>query len=101
MTHNHYPCMLCGGYITVASIQIKLRVFNFLCNYIIRYVIVGSRFSDWVHYNEFVESGSKSWALIGQRLVLEEKNTQNQTALRPREKGTLARGCELSTPLPS
>ena len=90
MTHNHYPCMLCGDYITVASIQIKLRVFNFLCNYIIRYVIVGSRFSDRVHYNEFVESGSKSWALIGQRLVLGEKNTQNQTALRPREKGTLA-----------
>ena len=98
MTHNHYPCMLCGGYITVASIQIKLRVFNFLCNYIIRYVIVGSRFSDRVHYNEFVESGSKSWALIRRRLVLGVKNTQNQAAQRLRKKGPLARGWESPTP---
>ena len=62
---------------------------------------VGSRFSDRAHYNEFVESGFKSWALMGRRLVLGEKNIQNQTALRPREKGPLARGCELPAPLPS
>ena len=62
---------------------------------------VGSRFSSRAHYNEFLESRSKSWALMGRRLVLGEKNTQNQTALRPREKGPLARGCELPIPLPS
>ena len=62
---------------------------------------VGSRFSDRAHYNEFVESGFKSWALMGRQLVLGEKNIQNQTALRPREKGPLARGCELPAPLPS
>ena len=62
---------------------------------------VGSRFSDQAHYNEFVESGSKSWALMGRRLVLGEKNTQNQTASHPREKGPFARGCELPTPLTS
>ena len=40
--------------------------------------IVGSWFSDQVHYNEFVESGSKSWGLIRRRLVSEVKNTQNR-----------------------
>ena len=58
-------------------------------------------------YNEFVESGSKSWALMRQRLVWErtmikqELRTQNQTALHPREKGLLVRGCELPAPLAS
>ena len=51
---------------------------------------VGSRFSDWDHYNEFVENVSKSWVLMRRRLVLEVTNTQNQTAQRPREKGPLA-----------
>ena len=37
---------------------------------------VGSRFSDRAHYNEFVESGSGSWALIRRWLVLRgEKRT--------------------------
>ena len=56
--------------------------------------IVGSQFSDQAHYIEFVESGSKSWALMRRRLVLEVKNTQNQMAQRPRKKGPLARGQE-------
>ena len=62
---------------------------------------VGSRFSDWAHYNEFVENVSKSWVLMRRRLVLEVTNTQNQTAQRPREKGPLAWGRELPTPLAS
>ena len=47
-----------------------------------------------IHYNEFVESGSKKWALMGQRLVLKlgmikkELRTQNQTAQRPEGKGS-------------
>ena len=51
------------------------------------------------HYNEFLESGSKSWALIRRRLVLGVKNTQNWAAQRPKEKGPLARGRESPTPL--
>ena len=51
--------------------------------------IVGSRFSDRAHYNEFVESGAKSWALMRRRLVLGMKGTQNRVAQRPREKGPL------------
>ena len=56
--------------------------------------IVGSQFSDRAHYNEFVESGSKSWALMRRRLVLGMKSTRNRAAQRPREKGPLARGWE-------
>ena len=52
----------------------------------ILYVLVGSRFSDRAQYNEFVDSGSKSWVLIKRRLVLGMKNTQNRAAQRPREK---------------
>ena len=59
--------------------------------------IVGSLFSDRTYYNEFVESGSKSWALMRRRLVLGVKNTQNRAAQRPREKGPLARGREPPT----
>ena len=61
--------------------------------------IVGSRFSDRAHCNEFVESGSKSWALIRRRLVLRVKNIQNWAAQRPREKGPFARGQESPSPL--
>ena len=45
------------------------------------------------YYNEFVESGSKSWALMGQQLVLklgmikQELRIQHQTAQCPRGKG--------------
>ena len=67
--------------------------------YMILYVLVGSRFSDRAQYNEFIESGSKSWALIRRRLVLGVKNTQNRAAQRPREKGPLTRGRESPTPL--
>ena len=63
--------------------------------------IVGTRFSDWAHYNEFEENGSKSWALMRRRLVLGVKNTQNRTAQRPREKGPFTWGRELPTPLAS
>ena len=61
--------------------------------------IVGSQFSDRAHYNEFVESGAKSWALTWRRLVLGMKGTQNRAAQRPREKGPLARGQECANPL--
>ena len=61
------------------------------------YIYVGSRFSDRAHYNEFVENGSKSWALMRRRLVLGMKNTQNRMTQRPKEKGHLTRGRELST----
>ena len=60
--------------------------------------IVGSRFSDRAHYNEFVESGAKSWALMRRWLVLGMKGTQNWAAQRPREKGPLARGRECVNP---
>ena len=54
---------------------------------------------DRAHYNEFVKSGSKSWALIRRWLVSRVKNTQNRAAQRPREKGPLARGWKSPTPL--
>ena len=60
--------------------------------------IVGSRFSNRAHYNEFVESGAKSWALTWRRLVLGMKGTKNRAAQRPREKGPLARGRECANP---
>ena len=60
--------------------------------------IVGSQFSDRAHYNEFVESGAKSWALMRRRLVLGMQGTQNQVAQHPREKGLLARGREYTNP---
>ena len=60
--------------------------------------LVGSRFSDRAHYNEFVESGAKSWVLIRRQFVLGMKGTQNRAAQRPREKGHLARGRECANP---
>ena len=62
---------------------------------------VGSRFSSRAHYNEFLESRSKSWALMGRRLVFRVKNALHQTALCPKEKGSLTQECELPTPLAS
>ena len=62
---------------------------------------VRSWFLDRTHYNEFVESGFGSWALIRQRFVLRGKNAQDWTAQDPREKGPLARGLESPTPLAS
>ena len=63
--------------------------------------IVGSQFSDRAHYNEFVESGVKSWALMKRRLVLGMKGTRNQAAQHPREKGPFARGREYANPFRS
>ena len=63
--------------------------------------IVGFRFSNRAHYNEFVENGSKSWVLMRRRLVLGVKNTQNRMAQHSKKKGPLARGRELPTPLAS
>ena len=60
--------------------------------------IVGSRFSDRAHYNEFVESEAKSWALMRRRLVLGMKDIHNRVAQHPREKGPLARGRECANP---
>ena len=65
---------------------------------IIIIIIVGSRFSDRAHYNEFVESRAKSWTLMRRRLVLGMKGTQNRAAQCPREKGPLARGRECANP---
>ena len=72
-----------------------MRVNSFQNSYM---CIVGSRFSDRAHYNEFVESGSKSWALMRRRLVLGTKSTQNRAAQRPKERGPLARGRECANP---
>ena len=62
------------------------------------YIYVGSRFSDRAHYNEFVESGAKSWVLMRRRLVLGMKGTQNQAAQHPSEKGPLSHGREYANP---
>ena len=61
--------------------------------------IVGSRFSDRAHYNEFVESRAKSWALIRRRFVLGMKDTQNRAAQRPREKDPSLEDENAPTPL--
>ena len=50
--------------------------------------IVGSRFSDRAHYNEFVESGAKSWAVMRRRLVLGMKGIQNRAAQSYQGEGT-------------
>ena len=50
--------------------------------------IVGSQFSDRAHYNEFVESGAKSWAVMRRRLVLGMKGTHNRAAQSSQEEGT-------------
>ena len=49
---------------------------------------VGSRFSDRAHYNEFVESGAKSWAVMRRRLVLGMKGTKNRVAQSSQGEGT-------------
>ena len=51
--------------------------------------IVGSRFSNRAHYNEFVENGVKSWAVIRRRLVLGMKGTQNRAAQSSQGEGTI------------
>ena len=63
------------------------------------YILVGSRFWDWAHYNESVESGSGSWALIRWWLVLWGEKTYRIGRPRGlREKVPLARG--LGSPIP-
>ena len=52
-------------------------------------ITVGSQFSDWAHYNEFVESWAKSWAVMRRRLVLGMKGTQNRAAQSSQGEGTL------------
>ena len=39
----------------------------------IKYIFLGSRFSDRVHYKEFVKSRVKSWALTRRRLVFRDE----------------------------
>ena len=52
-----------------------INQYNLLICYTIK-PVVGSRFSNRAHYNEFVESGFGSWALIRRQLVLRgEKRT--------------------------
>ena len=85
MTLHYYlrgfPCLRSSFFLVIDSI-----------------VLVGLRFLDQAHYNEFVESGAKSWALMRRRLVLGMKGIQNQAAQRPKEKGSLARGREYANP---
>ena len=51
--------------------------------------IVGSRFSNRSHYNEFVENGVKSWVVMRRRLILGMKGTQNRAAQSSQGEGTL------------
>ena len=74
------------------------KIYDRAFNQISFIVVVGSRFSDRAHYNEFVESGSKNWALMRRRLILGMKSTQNRATQRPREKGLLARGRRCANP---
>ena len=55
--------------------------------YLIVIVTVGWQFSDRAHYNEFVESGSVSWALIRWRLVLRGKKCVGSDGLRSQGEG--------------
>ena len=86
LSNNSFSCHV----VHIKEVKVKL---NF------DIISVRSWFSDRAHYNEFVESGSKSWALIRQWLVLGVKSTQNWATQRPREKGPLAQGRESPTPL--
>ena len=52
--------------------------------------IVGSWFSDWAHYNEFVESEAKNWVVMRWRLVLGMKGTQNRATQSSQGEGTLS-----------
>ena len=74
---------------------------NIVENFFVCNITVGSRFSNRAHYNKFVESGAKSWALMRRRLVLGMKGTQNQATQHPREKGPLTRGWEYANPFRS
>ena len=78
--------------------------------------IVGSRSSSWAQrqtgiqaqrtqYNEFVKSGSKSWALMGQRLVwklgmIKQELRTEPDGPTPRGKGLLIREYEFPPSLP-
>ena len=60
-----------------------------MTNLFITYIIiVGSRFSDQAHYNEFIESGAKSWAVMRRQLVLGMKGTQNRATQSSQGEGT-------------
>ena len=50
--------------------------------------LVGSRFSDRAHYNEFIESGAKSWVVMRRWLILGMKGTQNRAAQSSQGEGT-------------
>ena len=50
--------------------------------------IVGSRFSNRAHYNEFVESGSESWTLIRRWLVLRGEKRIESNGPRSQGEGT-------------
>ena len=66
--------------IAIVSLQFILLQYSCAPFVLTKKVIVGTWFSDRAHYNEFVENGSKSWALMRRRLVLGVKNTQNRAA---------------------
>ena len=89
----------------------KNQLSNYLFRLIYIYIYVGSRFSGWAQrrtgiqaqrtqYNEYVESGSKSWTLMGQRLVwklgmIKQELRTEPNGPTPRGKGLLIREYEL------
>ena len=60
--------------------------------------IIGSQFSDRAHYNEFVESGAKSWAAMRWQLVLGMKGTQNWAGQSSQGEGTLCSRTRMHQP---
>ena len=63
---------------------------NIVENFFVCNIIVGSRFSNRAHYNEVLENGSRSWALIRRRLVL--KGGKGKTYRIGRPKGSMEKG---------
>ena len=94
----------------------KNQLSNYLFRLIYIYIYVGSRFSGWAQrrtgiqaqrtqYNEYVESGSKSWTLMGQRLVwklgmIKQELRTEPDSPTPRGKGLLIREYEFPPSLP-
>ena len=64
-------------------------------------LIVRSQFSDRAHYNEFVESGFGSWALIRRRLVLRGGKRTGSDDLRSHGEGTPRLRTRIPAPLAS
>ena len=55
--------------------------------------IVGSRFSDRAHYNEFVESKTKSWVMMRRDCFGDERHTESGGPIVPGRMDLLEREC--------